>query len=145
MNYEPTIETREHAAFCRAEAQRRYEGKLIRDEYGMRLVRDAKGAEHTDDVLRALSDYRSTPPSLYTCFVQRAGQPYVERRSTSCSANMKRRATASNSTRAPRPAERGSSCPTCSPRCARIGSHRSWPGLTAGDLGAVPAPGPRFR
>jgi hypothetical protein len=78
MKYEPTFETREHAAFCRAEAERRYKGKLIRDEYGMLLVRDSKGIEHTDAVLRALSSYRGTPPSMYECFVQRAGQPYVQ-------------------------------------------------------------------
>ena len=78
MNYEPEIESREHAAFCRTEAERRYKGTLIRDEYGMLMVRDARGIEHTDAVLRALSSYRGTPLSIYECFVQRAGQPYVE-------------------------------------------------------------------
>lgn len=78
MEYDPSIQSREHEAFCRAHAEKAYKGKLIRDKYGMLLVRDNKGIEHTDAVLRALSSFRGTPPSMYECFVQRAGQPYVQ-------------------------------------------------------------------
>lgn len=88
MNYEPTIKSREHAAFCRAQAEKAYKGTLIRDEYGMLLVRDAKGIEHTDAVLRALSSFKGMPPSMYECFMQRAGQPYVE---TAFDAHQRRR------------------------------------------------------
>ena len=46
------------SVYCRAEAERRYSGKVIRDlELGMLLVEDADGFCHTDEVLRALSFY----------------------------------------------------------------------------------------
>ena len=48
MRYDPSIQSHEHEAFCRAHAEKAYKGKLIRDKYGMLLVRDAKGIEHTE-------------------------------------------------------------------------------------------------
>lgn len=55
MNYDTPITSPEHAEFCCKEAERRYGGTIIRDEYNMLLVRDEDGIEHTDQVLRALS------------------------------------------------------------------------------------------
>jgi hypothetical protein len=53
------ILSQEHEAFCRAEAERRYDGQIIRDkESGMLLVQDIHGVCRTDKVLRALSFYR---------------------------------------------------------------------------------------
>jgi hypothetical protein len=77
MNYELPILSPQHAAFCRAEAERRYEAKLIRDRYGMLVAEDATGVTHTDAVLRALSYYREGKLSLYEIFLNRVQQPYV--------------------------------------------------------------------
>jgi hypothetical protein len=60
MTYDPKILSPEHAMFCWAEAERRYTGKMVRDEYNMLMVQDMDGVEHTDAVLRALSNYQ--PP-----------------------------------------------------------------------------------
>jgi hypothetical protein len=54
--YDKPIASREHYAWCCAEAERRYQGKLVRDGE-MLLVEDAEGVCHTDSVLRALSFY----------------------------------------------------------------------------------------
>jgi hypothetical protein len=57
-NYDIPIRSPEHAAYCRAEAERRYQAKVIRDEKsGMLVAEDADGVCHTDAVLRALSFY----------------------------------------------------------------------------------------
>jgi hypothetical protein len=77
MNYELPILSPQHAAFCRAEAERRYEAKLIRDRYGMLVAEDAAGVTHTDAVLRALSYYREGKLSLYEIFLTRVQQPYM--------------------------------------------------------------------
>lgn len=61
MKYDKPIQSPEHAAFCRREAELRYRGVLVRDQFGMVLVRDAHGVEHTDAVLRALSSYTDDP------------------------------------------------------------------------------------
>jgi len=61
MKYDIPITSSEHAEFCRREAERRYEGTIVRDEYCMLLVRDVDGLEHTDAVLRALSNRREQP------------------------------------------------------------------------------------
>lgn len=54
-----------HAAWCRAEAERRYFGKVIEDELGMLVVEQRpEGFTHTDDVLRALSFYKRTPSGM---------------------------------------------------------------------------------
>jgi hypothetical protein len=52
--YDVPILSPEHAAFCRAEAERRYGGRIIRDGE-MSFVEDARGVCRTDAVLRALS------------------------------------------------------------------------------------------
>jgi hypothetical protein len=57
--YDVPILSEEHAAFCRAEAERRYAGRIIRDGE-MLLVKDVKGLCHTDKVLRALSFFRDS-------------------------------------------------------------------------------------
>jgi hypothetical protein len=56
MTYDKPISTRVHYVWCCAEAERRYEGRLVR-EGEMLLVEDAEGVCHTDPVLRALSFY----------------------------------------------------------------------------------------
>lgn len=58
--YDTPIESPEHAEFCRAEAEKRYGGKIIKEpEFGMLLVEDESGYLHTDPVLRALSFYKN--------------------------------------------------------------------------------------
>jgi hypothetical protein len=54
MKYDVPVLSPEHAAFLKAEAERRYEGKIIR-QGEMLLVEDENGVCHTDEVLRALS------------------------------------------------------------------------------------------
>ncbi len=62
MKYDRPIQSPEHAAFCRKEAERRYGGKLVEEPYcGMLVVEDEIGLTHTDAVLRALSFYKRTP------------------------------------------------------------------------------------
>ena len=78
MKYEIPIESPEHAAFCRAEAEKRYNGKIVHDSEGIMLLVKQIGAAfydtvdgwimysepgttHTDDVLRALSFYEMAP------------------------------------------------------------------------------------
>lgn len=59
MKYNIPILNPEHAAFCLREAERRYRGRLVRHRDGMLTVKDTEGFEHTDPVLRALSnEYR---------------------------------------------------------------------------------------
>jgi hypothetical protein len=59
MEYDVPIVSPEHFAWCCAEAERRYDGKVIRDdESGMLLCEDDEGVCHTDAVLRALSSYK---------------------------------------------------------------------------------------
>jgi hypothetical protein len=61
MEYDQPILSPQHEAFCRAEAERRYDGKIIRDdESGILFVEDSDGVCHTDAVLRALSFF--VPP-----------------------------------------------------------------------------------
>ncbi len=57
--YDVPIRSPKHAAFCKEEAARRYDGRLIKDEEGMLVVKDQHGQTHTDAVLRALSLYES--------------------------------------------------------------------------------------
>lgn len=58
MKYDIPILGPEHAEFCKREAERRYEGKLIL-KGGMLTVQDASGFCHIDPVLRALTnEYR---------------------------------------------------------------------------------------
>jgi hypothetical protein len=54
--YDVPIRSDDHAEFCRREAERRYNGRLIRDD-GDCLVEDSDGVCHTDAVLRALSNW----------------------------------------------------------------------------------------
>ena len=61
MRYDRPILSEDHADFCRREAERRYGGKIIRNEDGMLLVEDEDGVCHTDPVLRALSFYKNRP------------------------------------------------------------------------------------
>lgn len=67
MDYDVPIESQEHAEFCKHEACRRYEGRLVRDQYRMYLVKDALDLIHTDDVLRAVSDFEMDQlPTFFT-------------------------------------------------------------------------------
>lgn len=59
LKYDTPITSSAQAAYCRAEAERRYEGELVRDSNGMLIVRQSNGIMHTDNVLRALSVYRA--------------------------------------------------------------------------------------
>jgi hypothetical protein len=55
MKYDLPIDTYEQAVRCLAEAQRRYRGKAVLDEYSrFPLIEDAAGVCHTNDVLRAI-------------------------------------------------------------------------------------------
>jgi hypothetical protein len=54
-DYTPNFCDNAHAAWCRQEAERRYGGKIVRDEHDMLVVEGADGHRHTDAVLRALS------------------------------------------------------------------------------------------
>jgi hypothetical protein len=57
LNYTTVINNAEHANWCKAEAKRRYNGKLVMDIGSrMLLVLDEYGFTHTDAVLRALSN-----------------------------------------------------------------------------------------
>lgn len=56
MKYDIPILGPEHAEFCKREAERRYEGKLIK-RGGMLTVQDAQGFCHLDAVLRALTNW----------------------------------------------------------------------------------------
>jgi hypothetical protein len=58
--YTVPIQDDEHFWFLVREAQRRYNGLLIADEYRMLLVVDDNGITHTDAVLRACSIYSWT-------------------------------------------------------------------------------------
>lgn len=55
--YDVPIQSVDHALYCLEEAQRRYYGSVIIDEFGMYLVEEDGGCLHTDDVLRAISVY----------------------------------------------------------------------------------------
>jgi hypothetical protein len=55
MKYDRPILSDDHALFCRAEAERRYEGRMYRNVDGMLLIEDGDDLSHTDAVLRALS------------------------------------------------------------------------------------------
>jgi hypothetical protein len=57
FTYDVPILSREHAAFCRAEAERRYGGKIVRDGQMLIVVNTEGDATGTDAVLRALSFY----------------------------------------------------------------------------------------
>jgi hypothetical protein len=57
MKYDVPIRSPEHAAFCRAEAERRYRGKIVRDGELLIVVDEDGNATGTDAVLRALSFY----------------------------------------------------------------------------------------
>jgi hypothetical protein len=61
LRYEIPIDSDEQAEWCRREAARKYQGKVIEDDLGMYIVQDRSGLTHTDDVLRALSFYKRTP------------------------------------------------------------------------------------
>ncbi len=59
MEYDVAIVSPEHFAWCYTEAERRYDGKVIRDdESGMLLCEDDEGVCHTDPVLCVLSFYK---------------------------------------------------------------------------------------
>jgi hypothetical protein len=62
MEYATPILSPGHFAWCCAEAERRYDGKVIRDDgSGMLLCEDDEGVCHTDPALRSLSLYK--PPA----------------------------------------------------------------------------------
>jgi hypothetical protein len=62
MGYDAPILSPEHFAWCCAEAERRHDGKVIRDdESGMLLCEDDRGVCHTDAVLCARSRPTNRP------------------------------------------------------------------------------------
>jgi hypothetical protein len=67
--YDVPILSEEHAAFCHAEAARRYAGRIIRDGE-MLLVEHANGLCHTDKVLRALSFFKDSSADINTALFQ---------------------------------------------------------------------------
>ena len=78
MRYDPSIQSHEHEAFCRAHAEKAYKGKLIRDEFGMLLVRDARGLSTRTRCSARCRNTGAPHPPCMSVSCSASAQPYVQ-------------------------------------------------------------------